>query len=571
MIRGIRPVPAAALLTAIAIAVPCAAWWAMGTRSVERERAALMDSVQVGARRQAFRLAERLRGRLEGIERAESRRPFFEYSFRYQDPQLGCDCSTWLESPLSRGPVEPLISAHFEIDRQGKLSAPSEPPREAEDAVLAELGEEHERVVELLRGNVGALARAAWRAGRNANAAAPAEPADAAAASASPLRPSPPRDATVLEYGDEVVLVEPFRWHTVEMAGEPHLVALRSVRPTTGSRIQGFVISRTAVETTLASEPYRLEFRPSGVGLNRVAERVTLDGADWEIAISADELAEAASLRADESASAFHRLFFGGAAGALLAGVFVVGLVAQAERTAKQRSRFAASAAHELRTPLAGLRLYGEMLADDLGDPARQRDYARQVANEADRLSRVVSNVLGYSNLERGKLSVTPQPGDLAAAVQDLVDKLRPAVETNGADLTYVPPELPLPEMRFDPDALGQILANLVDNAERYSRDAEDRTIRVSLLPLRESAAGAGETARVTGAEIAVADTGPGITATERRKLFRPFARGGGADSPAGLGLGLTLVASLVQAHGGTIRHEAREPRGSVFRVTLPA
>ncbi len=570
MRRRIRPTVAAALLTALAIALPSAAWWAGGTRAAERERVALMDAVQVGARRQAFRLAERLRGRLEGVVRAESRRPFFEYSFRYQDPQQACDCATWVESPLSRGPVEPLIWAHFEIDRQGRLSVPSDPPTNPDAQPPADGGAQpprgaadHEESARLLRGSVGALARAAWRANRSVEDADPegagGPRVDAVGASAASVpRPSPPRDATLREYGDEVVLVEPFRWHTVEMKSTPYLVALRSVRPTDGSRIQGFVISRDAVQAALPSEPYVMEFRPRGAELHGVAEGVGLDGADWEVAIDAGEVLDAAILRGDEAEADFRRRFFGGSAGALLVGACLVGLVAQSERTAKQRSRFAASAAHELRTPLAGIRLYGEMLADELGDPARQRDYARQVANEADRLSRVVSNVLGYSNLERGKLSVQREPGDLEAVVADLTEKLRMSVEANGGTLTFVAPSARLPVLAFDADAVEQILGNLVDNAERYSRDSPDREIRVELQATDD------------GAELTVTDAGPGVPSAERRSLFRPFARGRDPDAPGGLGLGLTLVSSLMKAHRGTIRYEARQPVGSVFRLRFP-
>jgi signal transduction histidine kinase len=121
------------------------------------------------------------------------------------------------------------------------------------------------------------------------------------------------------------------------------------------------------------------------------------------------------------------------------------------------------------------------------------------------------------------------------------------------------------PEVRFDRDAIAEILQNLVDNAEKYSRSAMDRSIQVSLSCLRE-----GERSVRSGVIIRVCDRGPGIPADMRRRLFRPFARGNRNDAPAGLGLGLALVKALAEAHRGAVSYEARPGGGSVFMVFLP-
>jgi len=234
-----------------------------------------------------------------------------------------------------------------------------------------------------------------------------------------------------------------------------------------------------------------------------------------------------------------------------------VALVWNTERLARQRSQFAASAAHELRTPLAGLRMYSEMLADGLGDPTRTRDYANRVAEEAARLGRVVSNVLGFSRLERGALKVRPAPGDLAAAVRDCVERQRPALEAAGARIELSIPDQ-FPEVRFDRDAIAEIIQNLVDNAEKYTRTARDRHIHVALSASDHS---------VT---LSVRDHGPGIAADVREKLFRPFARGNRDDSPAGLGLGLVLVKALAEAHDGRVTYADAPGGGALFTVILP-
>src|SRR5262249_39663483 len=139
--------------------------------------------------------------------------------------------------------------------------------------------------------------------------------------------------------------------------------------------------------------------------------------------------------------------------------------------------------------------------------------------------------------LERGVLRVRPVSGDLGAAVTDEVERMRPAVEALGATVSVDSTGSPF-EVPFDHDAMAQVLQNLVDNAEKYSRGADDRSIRISLRRVE----GGG---RAT-VEIVVADHGPGVEAALAGKLFRPFARG--AAEPAGIGLGLSLGSALARA-----------------------
>jgi len=203
------------------------------------------------------------------------------------------------------------------------------------------------------------------------------------------------------------------------------------------------------------------------------------------------------------------------------------------------------------------VRMYGEMLAEGLGNPDRQRTYARRVAAEADRLGRVVSNVLDFTRLERGNLSVSPTPGDLGAAVTEIVARIAPTLVGHGATVA-VSLDPGSHEACFDRDALAQIVSNLIDNAEKYTRGAADRaiTVRVEHLP--------------TGFRVSVRDHGPGIAPALRRRLFRAFSRGADADQPAGLGLGLALARVLVEAQGGRVDYRDADGGGAEFGVTLP-
>ena len=147
----------------------------------------------------------------------------------------------------------------------------------------------------------------------------------------------------------------------------------------------------------------------------------------------------------------FRNTFALGSAAALCAALAVVMIVAQTDRLARQRARFAAAAAHELKTPLATLRLYSEMLAEGLGDPDQSRNHASRIVPEVRRLGRVVGNMLDLSRLERGSPLAQPTAGDLAVeaglpvyAAADTRAKVERAIrETLAAYLDAHPATLP--------------------------------------------------------------------------------------------------------------------------------
>ncbi len=360
-----------------------------------------------------------------------------------------------------------------------------------------------------------------------------------------PPAPPPPPPAPVL------ITVSSLEWHSQPFAGHPALVAVRSVQTPDGGYAQGFVVDRATLTSWLAARvgDQVAELHDSGgTGATELA-------AGWQLTVAPNPRALlAASTEAASLAQDFVVKFIAVGWIAALAAAFVVLLVARAERLARERSQFAAAAAHELRTPLAGLQLYGDMLADGLGDPTKLRDYAKRMSEEASRLGRVVSNVLGFSQLERGNLSIEAKPGAVGEALHELADGARPTLERAGATL-HVDVARDL-RARFDRDALARIVSNLLDNAEKYARGATDRSITL--------------VAREAGDAIAivVTDRGPGIA--DKTRLFRPFSRGVNSDGPAGLGLGLALSRSLARAMNGELDHRPAPGGGTEFTLRLP-
>ncbi len=594
----------ALLLTVVAVAVPCGAWFLAGSRGLERRARLEEKAVTTKAYKRGVTQAERLATRLEVLREAESRRPFYHYQNLYHDPQAAAEGASVSISPLAQGPADALIEAHFQVDEAGVLTLPTLNDEFPDLGLHSSQGTQCDLFSELQDITFfctleSAAATQTYRprdavAGYGGGEVSPAgKPAFVEVLEAEAWRQHLRANAIYadLKYrrrssggsgngvgdaGRVEVEVGSLVWYTLPVGGEPGLVALRGLETPAGVWTQGFVISQTTVAQYLESGSGPAAFRPASRA--RVAApgeaRFEVAGTPWEVALDVSQSLRETSTRASADRDRFLRFFLLGTVAATLAGLMVVIMLYQSERLAQQRARFAASAAHELRTPLAGLRLYGEMLAEGLGDKSRVREYARRMAGEAERLGRVVTNVLSFTRLERDSFTVDARPGNLGEAVAGVVERIRPALEAGGVRVEVeLAPELP--EVSFDRDALTHILQNLLDNAEKYTRDAEDRKIRVVLD--RDAAAPAARkrhrgaaAARQQFVALAVADHGKGVPRELRNRLFRPFARGHHPDAPEGLGLGLALVRELAEAQGGAVRYDDAPAGGAVFTVTLP-
>jgi signal transduction histidine kinase len=224
----------------------------------------------------------------------------------------------------------------------------------------------------------------------------------------------------------------------------------------------------------------------------------------------------------------------------------------------ERRIRFVSAVTHELRTPLTTLRLYLDMLTNGLVRDEQQRaEYLRTLHAEADRLTRLVSNVLDFSRLENQRPNLVRAPVTVGALLEQIGATWQGRCQDGGKELVIEP----APEAALVTDAalLQQVLGNLIDNACKYSREAEDRRIWVR--------------ARVEGGRVAfeVEDRGPGVPVRERHSIFRPFRRGTSADVTAGgVGLGLALAKRWAELLGGklTLASPSGAP-GACFRVEL--
>ncbi len=240
----------------------------------------------------------------------------------------------------------------------------------------------------------------------------------------------------------------------------------------------------------------------------------------------------------------------------LLAGGLAVRDVSRELRTAALRSTFVASVTHELRTPLASIRLLAETLRWGRARPEATTELLDTIVEETDRLGSLVDNVLASSRIESGTRVYSPRLVSAPDVVRAAVRRFRYVLDKGGFTLVESIEDARLP-VRVDPEALGQAVLNLLGNAAKYS--GTSREIRV-------------EVARADGQVlVSVADDGIGIPASEQARIFERFYRApGAAAETTGAGLGLALVRHFAEAHGGGVSVRSRPGGGSTFSVSLP-
>ena len=246
---------------------------------------------------------------------------------------------------------------------------------------------------------------------------------------------------------------------------------------------------------------------------------------------------------------------------AALVGLAAVGLGGWSLLALSQRRiRFVSAVTHELRTPLTTLRLYLDLLLGGVvqQEPQRQ-EYLLTMQAETERLARLVGNVLDFSRLENQE----PRMTRTAVCVADLLARVRETWQgrcaTAGKSLEIEDATPAGCSVSTDADLFGQVLANLLDNACKYSREAADRRVWLR--------------ARQEGGRVVfeVEDRGPGVPADERRTIFHPFRRGACADATTGgVGLGLALARWWTELLGGRLGLRCPCEGGACFRVELP-
>ena len=329
------------------------------------------------------------------------------------------------------------------------------------------------------------------------------------------------------------------------------------------------VLRRDVLEATLGESEVppltvtdhrdRPVFRRASSGPAQVVATVPLSAAlpSWQLALYQP------SGRSPQVAIDRQVVLFTGAFGLLLI-VIATGLLAtyrlvrRETETARLKAQFVANVSHDLKTPLSLIRVFGETLEmGRVSDEATRQEYYRVITHESERLSRLIDNVLDFSRIEGGRRTYDLVPTSGEAVVRDTVESFAYVLAQQGfkVDVAIQPD---LPEVPMDADAVGQALANLIDNAIKYSEGRKVLTVRASLQD--------------GGIALTVGDEGIGIPRDEQARIFDKFYRVGRSETQGrrGSGVGLALVQHVVEAHRGRVTVDSRPGEGSRFTLWLP-
>lgn len=227
-----------------------------------------------------------------------------------------------------------------------------------------------------------------------------------------------------------------------------------------------------------------------------------------------------------------------------------------AEQATRDRDEMLGIVAHDLRNPLHTMSMAAQLLLELIGsEKALERKHLEIIRRAADRMNRLIGDLLDVKRIESGRLAIETRPEEVITVVCDAIEMLRPLANSSSLRLRPVFEE-GLPRVLVDPGRIQQVLSNLIGNAIKFTPSGGAITVRAEQAP--------------DAVRISIADTGPGIAAEQIPHLFGRFWQGRSADR-RGLGLGLAIAKAIVDAHGGRIWVESQLGVGSTFFFTVPA
>jgi signal transduction histidine kinase len=594
----------ALLLYAVLLVLPTIVLGGLHWHQLKLDHAALLEAVPGDAQDAARRLEDALAKRMAELLRRENERPFWEYHEAYFPPgTIGAEIAM-VPSPLAATEQSPEILAWFSHSTSWDELLPSlellHGSRAADPTALASRERLRDAAVRLFEGELRESVFERLLRTRNSRDLAVPLPVLAVNLSDEDdvecLRDELPA-LRGMESRSQTIAVSDFHlrfWR--EDDGTPRLAATRNVRvprARLGEKAlpecfrqmgrlntirQGFFLDPDivlgALPAALASQVLvgTQAWVPSGArapaGTTTSIQVDPLRAMGFQRMSKVDE-GWASGLIAVDTRSLMARFDTQKTRFLLVAGMLALSLatgmalllrsVSKDLDNARRTENFVAAVTHELRTPVASIKLHGEMLADGwVEDEAKRAEYYRRILKESTRLELLVERVLEKGRLQRETAS--PEPGDLVAMARSLEPSLRMLAPEGVEDLRFEL-EQDLPPAMVTTEGVRSIVSNLVENARKYA------PVPPGGEPILVRVAREGEVAL-----IEVLDRGPGVPEKERERVFEAFYRLGKEQErrTKGTGLGLHLVALHARSMGGRAEVRARPGGGAAFRVLLP-
>ena len=228
---------------------------------------------------------------------------------------------------------------------------------------------------------------------------------------------------------------------------------------------------------------------------------------------------------------------------------------------ARQQQDFVSAVSHELKTPLTSIRMYGEMLKEGWANEEKRQEYYNYIHDESERLTRMITNVLQLAKITRNEPNFDLKPSNVGELMSNIESKIASQVERGGFALNFDRDKnADTATITIDEDCFAQIIINLVDNAIKFSKKADNKTIDIGSKLTSDKQL-----------QFNVRDHGPGIPKNQMKKIFRLFYRTESelTRETVGTGIGLAIVHQLTTAMNGKVDVVNVEP-GAEFRISFP-
>ncbi len=223
----------------------------------------------------------------------------------------------------------------------------------------------------------------------------------------------------------------------------------------------------------------------------------------------------------------------------------------------KMKSEFVSVAAHQLRTPLSGIKWTLLAIIDEVDIPEEQMQFVNKAYEANERMVNLVNDLLNVSRIEEGRYVYEPEYIDFMEVIDPIVETYKEKIEEKGINFEFKKPKKEIPKIKVDKEKIGMIVQNFLDNAAKYTSEGKISLI-MEVIDNK--------------LKVSVADTGAGIPEDQQKRMFGKFFRAANVMrmETEGSGLGLFIAKNIVESHGGKIGFTSEEGKGSTFYFTLP-